>query len=74
MKTRVVASHITSRRDTWWYVIQEDDGTLHVGQDSDWVGGEQVERTIPINGFLREGGGPQGELQKLIDKMFEHGE
>ena len=31
MKSKVIASHTSSQRDSWWYLIQKDDGTLHVG-------------------------------------------
>ena len=35
MKSKVIASHTSSQRDSWWYLIQKDDGTLHVGHESD---------------------------------------
>jgi hypothetical protein len=69
MKSKVIASHNSSRRDTWWYLIQRDDGTLHVGHESDSQG-ERIEREVPLNDFMREGAGAQAELQNLIDRMF----
>jgi hypothetical protein len=69
MKSKVIASHTSSRRDSWWYLIQRDDGTLHVGHDSASPG-ERVEREVPLNDFMREGAGVQAELQNLIDRMF----
>jgi hypothetical protein len=69
MKSKVIASHTSSQRDSWWYLIQKDDGTLHVGHESD-TQGEQIEREVPLNEFMREGAGAQAELQDLIDRMF----
>ena len=42
MKSKVIASHTSSQRDSWWYLIQKDDGTLHVGHESD-TQGERIE-------------------------------
>jgi hypothetical protein len=69
MKSKVIASHTSSQRDSWWYLIQKDDGTLHVGHESD-TQGERIEREVPLNEFMREGAGAQAELQDLIDRMF----
>jgi hypothetical protein len=69
MKLKIIASHTASRRDTWWYLIQRDDGTLHVGHESDSQG-ERIEREVPLNDFMREGAAAQAELQNLIDRMF----
>jgi hypothetical protein len=69
MKSKVIASHTSSQRDSWWYLIQKDDGTLHVGHESD-TQGERIERELPLNEFMREGAGAQAELQDLIDRMF----
>jgi len=69
MKSKVIASHTSSQRDSWWYLIQKDDGTLHVGHETD-TQGEQIEREVPLNEFMREGAGAQAELQDLIDRMF----
>ena len=69
MKSKVIASHTSSQRDSWWYLIQKDDGTLHVGHESDSQG-ERIEREVPLNDFMRAGTGAQAELQDLIDRMF----
>ncbi len=70
MKSKVIASHTSSQRDScWWYLIQKDDGTLHVGHESDSQG-ERIEREVPLNDFMRESAGAQAELQNLIDRMF----
>ena len=69
MKTKVIASHTSSQRDSRWYLIQKDDGTLHVGRESDSQG-ERIEREVPLNDFMREGAGTLAELQNLIDRMF----
>ena len=69
MKSKVIASHTSSQRDSWWYLIQKGDGTLHVGHESDSQG-ERIEREVPLNDFMREGAGAQAEHQNLIDRMF----
>ena len=69
MKSKVIATHTSSLLDTWWYLIQRDDGTLHVGHESDSQG-ERIESEVPLNDFMREGAGAQAELQNLIDRMF----
>jgi len=70
MKSKVIASNNSSQRDNWWYLIQRDDGTLHVGHESDSQG-KRIEREVPLNDFMREGAGAQAELQDLIDRMFD---
>ena len=70
MKTKVIASHTSSQRNSWWYLIQKDDGTLHIGYESGSQG-ESIEREVPLNDFMREGAGAQAELQNLIDRMFD---
>ena len=69
MKSKVIASHTSSQRDSWRYLIQKDDGTLHVGHESGSQG-ERIEREVPLNDFMREGAGAQAELQNLFDRMF----
>ena len=69
MKSKVIASHTLSQRDSWRYLIQKDDGTLHAGHESGSQG-ERIEREVPLNDFMREGAGAQAELQNLIDRMF----
>jgi hypothetical protein len=69
MKSKVIASRTSSQRDSWWYLIQKNDGTLYVGHESD-TQGERIEREVPLNEFMREGVGARAELQDLIDRMF----
>jgi hypothetical protein len=69
MKSKVIASHTSSQRDSWWYLIQKDDGTLHVGHESGSQA-ERIEREVPLSDFMCEGVGAQAELQDLIDRMF----
>jgi hypothetical protein len=70
MKSKVIASHTSSQRDSWWYLIQKDDGTLHVGHESDSRGTLSIDREVTINDFMSERSGAQAELQDLIDRMF----
>jgi hypothetical protein len=51
MKSKVIASHASSQRDSWWYLIQKDDSTLHVGHESGSQG-ERIEREVPLNDFM----------------------
>jgi hypothetical protein len=70
MSTKVITSHTTQSRDSWWYLVQEEDGTLWVKYKSDQQG-EKVEATHSINDFLKKGGPGKAELQKLIERMFK---
>ena len=70
MKTKVIASHTSSRRDSWWYLIQKDDGTLHVRHESKTQGTRTIDREVTLNDFMSERSGTQAELQNLIDRMF----
>jgi hypothetical protein len=61
---------MSGKRDSWWFLIQKDDGTLHVKHTSDGRNSNlHIDREVPLNDFLRSGGLP--ELQALIDRMFE---
>jgi hypothetical protein len=69
MKSNVIASHTSSQRDSWWYLIQKDDGTLHVGHESDSQG-KRIEREVPFKRLHARRRCAQAELQNLIDRMF----
>jgi hypothetical protein len=72
VKSRVITSHTTQSRDSWWYLIQKKDGTLHVRYESERAKrGERIESEDSINDFMQKGGGARVELQALIDRMFE---
>ena len=68
MKSKVIASHTSSQRDSWRYLIQKDDGTLHVGHESDSQG-ERIEREVPLNTSCAKARELK-QLQNLIDRMF----
>ncbi len=71
MKSRVIISHTTQSRDCWWYLIQKNDGTLHVRYESERVKkGERIESEDSINDFMQKRGAARAELQALIDRMF----
>jgi hypothetical protein len=70
MKSKVIASHTSSQRDSWWYLIQKDDGTLHVRHESNTQGKRTIDREVTLNDFMSERSGTQAELQNLIDRMF----
>jgi hypothetical protein len=71
MKSKVIASHTSSQCDSWWYLIQKDDGTLHVRHESDTQGKRTIDREVTLNDFMSERSGTQAELQNLIDRMFD---
>jgi hypothetical protein len=71
MKSKVIASHTSIQRDSWWYLIQKDDGTLHVRHESDTQGKLTIDREVTINDFMGERSGAQAELQDLIDRLFD---
>jgi hypothetical protein len=70
-RVAVISSQMSSQRDTWWFLVQNDDGTLHVKYESKNADGDKTEWEMPINEFLQKSGGGRTELQKLINRMFE---
>jgi hypothetical protein len=70
-KTAVLGSHTSSNRDSWWYLVQDDDGTLHVEYENDDDPSDN--HRVPINDFLKSqgGSGARKELMDRIGRMFE---
>lgn len=71
-KTAVLGSHTSSNRDSWWYLVQDDNGTLHVEYENDDDPSDNYR--VGINEFLSSTGGGAGarkELLNLITRMFE---
>lgn len=69
-KRTVITSHTSSRRDSWWFLIQDDDGALYVEHENDDAP-EQGKTRWTINEFMQRGDAKR-ELQQLIDRMFEN--
>ena len=70
MRTRVIATHTNEVRESCWTLIQMDDGTLHVERRAQYADGDQRQRVVPIDDFMREDGPPPRALQAIINRMF----
>ena len=66
MQKRVIATHTNEVRESCWTLIQMDDGTLHVEQRARYADGDQKQRIVSINDFMRESGPPPRALQPII--------
>jgi hypothetical protein len=71
-QSRVLPSHMSSQRDSWWYLVQDDNGALFIDYEND-VSPEDGRTRIPINEFIaKDRNGAVGKaIQLLIDRMFE---
>lgn len=66
----VLTSHMSSLRDSWWYLEQDEDGSLWVRHEND--DDHSVDWRKPLHEAMAAGGTGFGkELQKRIDRMFE---
>lgn len=69
-KRTVITSHTSSQRDSWWYLEQEQDGSLYIQYENDDDHSRDYRK--PLHEFIASGWGTiQKELQALIDRMFE---
>lgn len=71
-QSRVLHSHMSSLRDSWWYLVQDDNGALFIDYEND-VSPEDGRTRTPINEFIaKDRNGAVGKaIQLLIDRMFE---
>jgi hypothetical protein len=71
-QSRVLHSHMSSQRDSWWYLVQDDNGALFIDYEND-VSPEDGRTRTPINEFIaKDRNGAVGKAtQLLIDRMFE---
>jgi hypothetical protein len=71
-QSRVLHSHMSSQRDSWWYLVQDDNGALFIDYEND-VSPEDGRTRTPINEFIaKDRNGAVGKaIQLLIDRMFE---
>jgi hypothetical protein len=71
-QSRVLHSHVSSQRDSWWYLVQDDNGALFIDYEND-VSPEDGRTRTPINEFIaKDRNGAVGKaIQLLIDRMFE---
>ncbi|MCJ2086382.1 hypothetical protein MKK88_10305 [Methylobacterium sp. E-005] len=73
MKVHCLGIRSSSVRDAAWYLVQKDDGSLHVQYESeDPQDGEKTGWEKPLNEFLMtEISSLRNTVQELIDRMFE---
>lgn len=65
-----ITSHTSSLRDSWWWLEQDADGSLHVSHEN--MDDRSTDWRKPLNEAIKGGGAGYGrELQALIDRMFE---
>jgi len=71
-QSRVLHSHMSSQRDSWWYLVQDDNRALFIDYEND-VSPEDGRTRTPINEFIaKDRNGAVGKaIQLLIDRMFE---
>jgi hypothetical protein len=71
-QSRVLHSHMSSQRDSWWYLVQDDNGALFIDYEND-VSPEDGRTRTPINEFIaKDRNGAVGKaIQLLIERMFE---
>ncbi|MDE5453674.1 hypothetical protein GWE18_12530 [Bradyrhizobium sp. CSA112] len=71
-QSRVLHSHMSSQRDSWWYLVQDDNGALFIDYEND-VSPEDGRTRTPINEFIAKdrNGAVRKAIQLLIDRMFE---
>ena len=71
-QSRVLHSHMSSQRASWWYLVQDDNGALFIDYEND-VSPEDGRTRTPINEFIaKDRNGAVGKaIQLLIDRMFE---
>jgi len=50
-QSRVLHSHMSSQRDSWWYLVQDDNGALFIDYEND-VSPEDGRTRTPINEFI----------------------
>ena len=69
-KNTVIETHTSSQRGSWWYLQQDEDGSLHVRYKND--DDHSMDFRKPLHEFIASGWGTINlELQSLIDRMFE---
>lgn len=65
-KSVILGSHTSSRRDSWWYLEQDDDGSLWVRHENDDDSSGNWRK--PLHQVLAEG--DRRLVQDRIDRMF----
>jgi hypothetical protein len=69
-QSTIIAMHRSTQRDDWWFLEQDEDGSLHVSYESD--DDHTTDYRVPLHEFIAaKSGAIQTELQFLINRMFE---
>lgn len=70
-QTTVLHSHTSSQRDSWWYLEQDDDGSLWVRHENDDDHSSDWKR--PLHEVMAGGGssGFERALQERVNRMFK---
>jgi hypothetical protein len=69
-KSAVLGSHTSSRRDSWWYLEQDESGQLFVRYENDDDHSDDWRK--PISEVLANGpDSARALLQERINRMFE---
>ena len=73
MKVHCLGIRSSSVREAAWYLVQNDDGSLHVKYESeDQQDGEKTGWEKSLNDFLMtDTSSLRATVQELIDRMFE---
>jgi hypothetical protein len=70
-QSRVLHSHMSSQRDSWWYLVQDDNGALFIDYEND-VSPEDGRTRTPINEFIaKDRNGAVGKAIQLLIDRFE---
>lgn len=68
-KSKVITSHTSGKRDSWWYLVQDPNRALFVEHENDDEP-EQGRTRWTLNEAL-EKGIASPDLQRLVDRMFK---
>lgn len=70
MTSTVLCSHTSSLRDSWWYLEQDTDGSLHIRYENEDNPDDKWRK--PINEFLVSSNNrARRELMDRISRLFE---
>jgi hypothetical protein len=67
----VLCSHTSSRRDSWWYLEQDDDGSIWIRHENDDDHSDDWRRPLQEVLMKGSGSGCDRELQERINRMFQ---
>lgn len=68
-KTAVLGNHTSSRRDAWWYLEQDDDGSLYIKYENDDDRSDNWRK--PLHEVLAGSDGAKRRFEAWIGQMME---